>query len=481
MPTALEQKSEPNASRESKRRKRLLVLMATCGAVIVLGLICVAIFSKPAKPIQMPLGDGRILQVEGVTYGIQHQMGNSSWLERFRPWLPDKLKTFFRMDRAANTITLDRPGLVVWVDAISAVTPTNVDCQGIRVELVDRNGDTFGAATSSWFGGASFWRVGHIFYCYPRDERELTLQVTTWRRGKTTGTRILNPKVFPCADWSGKPLPQSTNTGGLEISLTALVTRTNGGKKRYWEAPATYFEPVWVCRLNGKPAVGWEKAEWFAEDPRGNRGKFLGAHQPTLRFFAVAYPEATNMQAALLIATLPQTDLTTSTTNLWWNQTNSFGSNQLTVLGLFLPGTHTFSDGKYESSTTAVLGPGGGARSGWTGRSQRISPMRVKETHSHYTPSPVLYIQVVHQEKDPSMLDHLVQALPGAERLAVRLRDDHGQYWIANPEDDMEGIHPFLIELPPGVTNVVPEAVRLKPARADFLVETKSYLKSGSP
>ena len=44
-----------------------------------------------------------------------------------------------------------------------------------------------------------------------------------------------------------------------------------------------------------------------------------------------------------LIVTLPQTDLTTLTTNLWWNKTNAVASNEVVVLGLFLPGTHTFS------------------------------------------------------------------------------------------------------------------------------------------
>ncbi len=481
MRTESELESGANAPREKKRPKTLLVIVAAFGAAIVIGPSCVVMFLKPAKLIQLPLGDGRILHIEGVTYGIQHQMGSRSSLERFRPWLPTKLATFFGMDRAASTITLDRPGLVVWVDAINTATLTNVDCQGIRVEFVDRNGDVFGADTSSWFGGTAFWRVGHIFYCYPRDERELTLRVTTWRQGKTSSAKILNPRVFQSADWSGKSLPQSTNTGGLEIFLNALVTRTNGGRKKYWEAPATYFEPVWDCRQNEKPSVGWEKPEWFAEDAKGNRGKFLGIHQPVLHFFAVAYPEATNLQAAQLIATLPRTDLTTLTTNLWWNQTNSFGSNQLTVLGLFRPGTHIFSQGNYQSSTTAVLGPGGGARSGWTGMSRRISPVRVKETHSHYTPSPVLYIQVAHHATDPSMFDHSVRALPGAGRLAVRLRDDHGQYWVAKSESDMEGIHPFLVELPPNVTNVVPEVVWLKPVHVNFLVETKNYIKTGSP
>jgi hypothetical protein len=153
-------------------------------------------------------------------------------------------------------------------------------------------------------------------------------------------------------------------------------------------------------------------------------------------------------------------------------------SNEVVVLGLFQRGTHTFSEGSYESSSAAVLGPSGGAPSGWTGMSRRITPLRVMESHSHYTPSPVLYIQYQRRARDTSGLDHPVRARPDeSERLAVRLRDDHGQYWLAKSEGAVDGINPFLLALPPGVTNVVPEVVWLKPVQADFLVGTKNYLK----
>src|SRR5205085_53003 len=96
--------------------------------------------------------------------------------------------------------------LVVWVNAISAKGGTNVDCQSIRMEFVDKNGDLFAQDTSSWFGGTDFWRAGHVFSCYPRDERELTLRVTTWRGAKTTNAMVLNPHVTLPSQFSGGPL-----------------------------------------------------------------------------------------------------------------------------------------------------------------------------------------------------------------------------------------------------------------------------------
>ena len=478
MLTEAASQSGPSIAAKRNPWKRAVARLLVVGGVLVVGVIAVVVLSRPAPPQQLSLGDGRILLIEGVTYGTQHRMGGNSVLERFRPWLPGKFLAYLGMDRPTSTITLDRPGLVVWVNAISAVTPTNVDCQRIRVEFVDRNGDVFGTETSSWHGSPNFSRVGHMFTCYPRDERELALRVTTWKGGKTSEARIANPVVVKRANWTGKSLPQSTNVGEMEITLNELVVRTNGGTKKYWESPAIFFEPVWECRQNGTLAIGWEKPEWFAEDANGNRGRCLGAHQPVLRFFATAYPEATNARAAKLFAALPQTDLTTLNTNLWWNKTNSLVSTEVTVLGLFLPGTHTFSEGAYESSTKALLGPRGGAPTGWTGSVRRLSPTRVKESRNHYTPSAVLYVRYRRPTADVQTFDHPVARLPEeSDRLAVRLRDDHGQYWVAKAESAADGIYPFLLELPAGITNVVPEVVLLKPVHAEFAVETKSYLK----
>lgn len=448
-----------------------------------LGILALVLLDRPKPPVQLALGDGRILQIEGVTYGTEHRMGRNSMLERFRPWLPGALISLFGIDRHENIITWERPCLVVWVNALNATGQTNVDCQAIRVEFVDQHGDLFGSATSSWFGGRNFWRVGHVFPWYPRDERELTLQVTTWKEGQTSTTKFLNPNLVQPAQWSGGFLPQSKTVGDVELRLNGLNLRTNGqGRKSYYETAARYFEPALEIFQHGRPAAGWETPEWFAEAPNGNRGQFLGIHQPVLRFCASVYPAATNSAATHLIATLPPVDLTTLTTNVWWNRTNSVGSNTFVTLGLFPRGTHTFSEGAYESSLALVNGPGGGAPSGWTGMSQRISPMRVKESHSHYTPSPVIYVSVKHHAPDMPVFDHPVASSgDGAERLAIRFADGRGGYWLAKPESMMvDGIQPFLIELPPEATNLVPELVLLRPVKADFLVHTSNQL-SPSP
>ena len=466
------EKIEHGAEMFSLRRVTRKFVFISIGVLCLIGIttaLCLVIFQRPKPPIQIKLSDGRILQIEGVTYGTHHRMGKKSPLvERFGQWLPNSVNKALGSEQIEDKIDLEHPALVVWVNALDAAGKTNVDCQGIRVEFVSKEGDLFGEETSHWIGHPNFYRVGHIFYCYPQDEHDLNWQVTSWKKFKgkknePVSAHFPNPHLVEPARWTGLPLPQSKTVGDIEIVLNKLMTQTNGqGKKSYYETPAQFFEPVWEFRQNDQPAHGWEKPEWIAEDAIGNRGQFLGIHSPTLKFFTTVYPKATNVAAASLIMSLPKFDLTALNTNLWWNRKARVDGNEITVLGFFPPGTHTFSEGIYESSSASILGPGGGEPSGWTGMSRRSNPFQVKNSHSHYTPQPTIYIHV--------------PRLNEPNRLAVRLHDDDGQFWVAKPEPGgtVDGIYPFLVELPKTVTNVVVEVVLLKPMQADFLVRTIS-------
>src|SRR5882724_823171 len=166
------------------------------GVALLLAIAFIALVwtARPKPPLQLPLADGRILQIEGVTYGKKHSIGEPALLyEHFRPWLPNRLKQWLEPKHPRSTFTLDRPALVVWVNALDPKGGTNIDCQGIRTEFVDHNDQIFGAETSSWFGGQAFWRVGHIFYVYPRDESELNFQVVSWRTYSAGNIKISNP------------------------------------------------------------------------------------------------------------------------------------------------------------------------------------------------------------------------------------------------------------------------------------------------
>jgi len=462
-------------------------LLSTGIAVILLvfaGLLIFLSSGQPSGPIATALlADGRIIQIEALTYGTEHRVGHSAPIyDRFAQWLPGPLRGLFAPARPETRLHLDQPALVVWVNMVDASTGKPVDCQRIRSEFVDGNGDLFGPENYFWYGiSTNFWRAGHSFTAFPRDSAKLTLQVTTLGKKKgTTRLDFANPFVTAPAIWSGGPLPQQKNTGTLEIRLAALDLRTNGGPKKYWETPARYWEPRWELRTDNKPVAGWSDVEWIADDPLGNRGQSLGMHEPVLRFTATVYPEATNANEAVLVASLPQVILSNATTTniTWWNSNYLAGSNAITALGWFPknPMCYIFSDGHFATNPPVSLAPTrGGAPSGWVGQSQRTSPLHVQYWQGHYSQGPVIYLRVGAPGTDLNgSATHLdFGSRDPVNRLAIRLRDDLGRVWVAKPEPEgaADGIMAYLIDLPSEVRTVTPEIVLLKPARAEFMVD----------
>jgi hypothetical protein len=455
--------TEPSSVAKPKSSGLKKVFWGFFGLALLLavGFIVLVWAAHPRPPLQLPLADGRILQIEGVTYGKTHSIGEPALIyEHFRPWLPRGLRQWLEPKHPKSTITTEQPALVVWVNAIDPKGGTNIDCQMLRAEFVDSNGQILGTSSTSWYGGNSFWRVAHIFYVYPRDESQLNLEIVPWRTNRASSIRIANPNVVRAAQWTGKHLPQSKTIGDVELELAQIIVHTNGGPKKSWEAPATYWEPVWKFRKDGKELDGWAEPEWTAEDPLGNSGKFLGTRQPVLRFSATVYPNANNLAAAPALATLPPINLSQVTTNTWWNTTCAVGTNTIVAMGICPPGVNVFMDGASVTNSSRMGAVRGGAKSGWTGRSWRATPVQVKHEDAHYTPDATIYIRAP-DLKEP-------------ERLAVRLKGTDGKYWEAAPETQgsPQGIHPFMLRIPTNIASVIPEIVLLKPMEADFLVNT---------
>jgi hypothetical protein len=133
--------------------KKVFWCFVALALLVAVAFICLVWTARPKPPLQLPLADGRILQIEGVTYGKNHSIGEPALVyEHFRPWLPNTVKQWLEPKHPKSTITLDRPALVVWVNALEAKGGTNVDCQMLRAEFVDSRGQIFGAETSSWHG-----------------------------------------------------------------------------------------------------------------------------------------------------------------------------------------------------------------------------------------------------------------------------------------------------------------------------------------
>jgi len=123
------------------------VLLFVFALLLVAAAIALLMRSKPLP--KALLADGRILQIEGITFGTNHQIGSGSRLQRFSAWLPQKVSQFFTPKYPRSQINLQSPALVVWVNAVDPATGQHVDCQSIRVEIVGEHGDLFGSPHSS--------------------------------------------------------------------------------------------------------------------------------------------------------------------------------------------------------------------------------------------------------------------------------------------------------------------------------------------
>jgi hypothetical protein len=180
-----------------------------------------------------------------------------------------------------------------------------------------------------------------------------------------------------------------------------------------------------------------------------------------LKFSATYYPSGTNAEAAVFIANTPPGSV--ASTNRW-NISTRVGTNQVELIGLFPPGTHTFGNDEYLTNPPTRLGPvRGGAASGWVSQT-RSTPLRTTMFHAHYTDVPVIYLRVTNPRN--------------ADRCAIRINDvESGESSLAEaePQGYRGTIVPFLVKAK--ADRVIAELVLLPPVKADFLVETP---KAGS-
>lgn len=452
----------PNGERSRRPGWPKLLLGATAGVLVIL--IGVALTSVPKGPLaEVAVSDGRIIVIEAVTYGTNHAVGTRSLLvERFGPWLPRKLRDLLSPKVPETSINTQTDTLVVWLNALDPHSRTNIDCQKLRLEFEDQWGDLWAPPNSFWHAYENhFIRIGHTFEAYPRAAKELTLRITPWRSTNTVTVKFPNPNPVTPAIWTGQPPPLRFITNNLEVVLADLRLQTNGGPDQHWETPARYWKPEWRLLFADVPASGWHEPEWEAFDPMGNRGQFLGIHQPALRYFARFVPLATNELATASLATLTATTLAGNATNALWFKTNRVGGKEFVAIGLLTSTMNFFTDGEYQAVAPVPIGPTrGGAKTGWVSSVRRVSPINVLTHRGHYADRPVIYLQC----RDAEL----------AKNLGVRVRDEQGRLWPTTREQqgNPDGILAFMLDGPPDAASVTPEIVLLKPVEAEFTVRT---------
>src|SRR5947209_6997852 len=114
-----ETQTSTGAERKSSVGTKLFWCLAASLLLAIAVFLSLVWTTRPKPPLQLPLADGRILQIEGITYGKKHSIGEPAvFYEHFRPWLPYRLKQWLEPKHPKSTVTLDRPALVVWVNAL---------------------------------------------------------------------------------------------------------------------------------------------------------------------------------------------------------------------------------------------------------------------------------------------------------------------------------------------------------------------------
>jgi hypothetical protein len=438
-------------------KRVLLVAMSVAVAGIVLILLVKLKAPGAAGERQVRLSDGRLFRVEAVTFGTNHVVGwSDGWLVPLRKILPSAAVQFLTPTRGQSRQTTDSPTLIVWVHARDA-SGKYVDCQGVRASFVDDQGDVYPAnsdANGSFSKG--FSREAYLFHVFPRRSAQLKLQLAPWRSEKTSTLLIANPcRRTTVADWTPEPLPATRRVGEIDFRLESLAIQTNGGPQTAWEPLSLHWKPVFSLSAGGAPATSWTTPEWEAEDATGNRGQTLGLHEPMLNFVATAYPQPEAVNDPARRWRLPMVSLPTAPQGFQWNTNRVLPDASVTVIGLFPPGSYTFSQGQLTNPPSPVAGRG------WMGMSQHVAPGIWRKWAAFGTTNYTAFLRWPVGKAD--------------QRLAVGLRGGQGRVsWTqCQRSEGADGVFALVFDTPlEAAQNVGLEVVLLEPIHAEFVVRS---------
>jgi hypothetical protein len=407
----------------------------------------------------LQFSDGRIFQIEQISYGTNHDIGTGNAAVFYFRKIPLLGSFANKLDRSRgqSQLATPEPALVIWYFVQDRSKTNYINSQVMEGAFIDEHGDAYRPYTTCWSGSpTSFNRRALIFYAFPRWQDKLKLQVSSYDVKKAPEYKtieIFNPvgKAKP-AQWESENLPANHRLGSLEISLEKLVIRTNSQRS---DLPILWWEPELKTMEDGGPMKNWEDVEWEAIDAAGNHGNQLGVHQPILKFAVSLWPKPEMVIKEVNRWQLPLLTLQTNQPMTALNLNSGLGSVSLHVYGVFGPGAYSFCEGQLTNSPTGIIY---GNYPGWHGTGKEISPGKWKNTHTHYTTNFTCYVR---QEVFKPKL-----------RLGIILRDGEGHVYRSVAMDSKDGIQPYVFQnLPPELKNATPEIVLLEAAESDFVVK----------
>ena len=413
---------------QGRRGNGRKLLWLSAGVVLAL---MAASFLFRSTPQEVRFSEGTVIRIEAVTYGTKHIVGISSpWIRPFRRLLPPFLVKTLTPRRLQTVHVTERPSLVIWTYECS---PDNLP-GGFEPRLVDENGDAY-----HWDGigrtitaPTGFSRRAHEFPVFPRRESRLKCEFfeSGYRASLGIPSRtasneirslwIKNPAPRPeipiCRPES---LPATRQVGPLKFFLESVRIRATcypRDKVRFWE-------PVFEVTQDGHALENWQRPDWEAEDPDGNRGQRLGLHAPALKFIISTWPRPETVLDPTNRWRLPFVRVPTAAPGIQWNITRSVGGVTVTLVGLCPPGFDFPS-----------------------------VPLGLAE-HRH-----VVFVRRVLQTPQ--------------QKLALGVWDEKGKitWGQAATLDECPGMDSFIFEPPLSMERAAVEIVLLNPTQADFVV-----------
>lgn len=264
------------------RRPFLTLLAATAVVVVSVALFRLWHRAQAGHP-EIPLGDGSVLVVEGVTWGTNQVL----WLEpppwtRFKQSLPAKWRRLTGEPQPARATHGD-PSPHLWLSRRSVTTGGYLPFQALNLSSVTAEGWERSSMGHIGFGGGE------------RAERAARFEALDWRaealRFRIRAGTVMqdfslpNPRRherFPV--WQPGPIPQTNFVAGFGFELLGLDT---------WPGTPPRWRVQWSISQGKRPATEWFDTDAVFMDPPGDRAWFaLPSSEPVCQIVLTAHPSA---------------------------------------------------------------------------------------------------------------------------------------------------------------------------------------------
>jgi len=237
---------------------------------------------------EIPLGDGSVLIVEGLTWGTNQVL----WLEspywtRLKQALPAKWRQFTGEPQPPWVVNGD-PSPHLWLSRRSVATGqlVSVGWPSLFTLLSDATGSSnvheIPSLAGRGNGGNKRADLAASFEALDWRADALRFRVSTDM--VTQDFALPNPRRherFPV--WQPAPLPQTHVVNGFELELFGLATWP---ETHHWRAQ-------WSITRGKSPATEWFDTEAVLLDPPGNRAWFaLPSSEPVCKVVLTAWPSA---------------------------------------------------------------------------------------------------------------------------------------------------------------------------------------------